>query len=51
MFAQVVLAGVALSVFHAPVAVAAVVVACTIAAVAVLLFATGFAAPTKESAP
>ena len=51
VFAQVILAGVALSVFHAPVAVAAVVVACTIAAVAVLLFATGFAAPTKESAP
>jgi UDP-GlcNAc:undecaprenyl-phosphate GlcNAc-1-phosphate transferase len=51
VLAQALLVGIALSVFHAPVAVAAVVVACTIGAVAVLLFAAGFAAPTKEAAP
>jgi UDP-N-acetylmuramyl pentapeptide phosphotransferase/UDP-N-acetylglucosamine-1-phosphate transferase len=51
VLAQAILAAVALSVFRAPVAVAAAVVACTIGAVAVLLFAAGFAAPTKESTP
>jgi UDP-N-acetylmuramyl pentapeptide phosphotransferase/UDP-N-acetylglucosamine-1-phosphate transferase len=51
VLAQALLVGVALSVFRAPVVVAAIVVAGTIGAVAVLLFAAGFAAPTKESAP